>query len=316
MVVDRGEVVAEMTTEALVPAAAEPAIATSGGGELVVPQVIVEAGPATVARFLEFFAGRIANARTRAAYGGGGRAIPQVVRGARPRAPRRLAAPRGRLHPDPPGVGSYGEAAPGRDPHARRLARRQPSPPREPRRGGAGAEARRHQGGDAGPLADGSPEAPRVDRQGRPGRAPGPGAALGDALQLRSGKRGAGDASAGLLRAGEPGLVEAPREGREAPRRSGPPSGGRGPRRLRRGGRARGGEGGALPDAGPGGAAADGPGARPAARAGDDQAARRGGGAAALDVLPHVPGDRDHGVPVERRDPRARAAFGINCGTM
>ena len=48
------------------------------------------------------------------------------------------------------------------------------------------------------------------------------------------------DAEAGLLRAGEPGLVEAPREVWEAARRPGPPPGGRGPRRLRRGGRARG----------------------------------------------------------------------------
>ena len=39
-----------------------------------------------------------------------------------------------------------------------------------------------------------------------------------------------------------------------------------------------------------------------------DQAARLGCGAAALDVLPHVPGDGDHGVPVERGDPGARAA--------
>ena len=54
-----------MTTEALAPAAAEPAIAPGGGGEIVLPQVIVDAGPAAVARFLEFFAGRIANARTR-----------------------------------------------------------------------------------------------------------------------------------------------------------------------------------------------------------------------------------------------------------
>ena len=46
-------------------------------------------------------------------------------------------------------------------------------------------------------------EAPRVDRHGRPGRAPGPSAALGDALQLRAGERGVGDAAAGLLRAGE-----------------------------------------------------------------------------------------------------------------
>ena len=54
-----------MTTEALVPAAAEPAVVTSGGGEIVLPQVIVEAGPAAVGRYMEFFAGRIANARPR-----------------------------------------------------------------------------------------------------------------------------------------------------------------------------------------------------------------------------------------------------------
>ena len=47
--------------------------------------------------------------------------------------------------------------------------------------------------------------------------APGPGAALGHALQLRAGERGVGD---------------------EAARRAGPPPRGRGPRRLRRGGRA------------------------------------------------------------------------------
>ena len=94
-----------MTTEALVPAAAAPAIATGGAGEIVLPQVIVDAGPSAVARFLEFFAGRIANARTRAAYG---RAVGQFLgwceaRGLR--AARRLPAPRGHLHPDPPRVG-------------------------------------------------------------------------------------------------------------------------------------------------------------------------------------------------------------------
>ena len=65
-----------MTTEALVPAAAEPAIATGGGEEIVLPQMIIDAGPSAVARFLEFFAGRIANARTRAAYG---RAVGQFL---------------------------------------------------------------------------------------------------------------------------------------------------------------------------------------------------------------------------------------------
>ena len=63
-------------TEALVPGAAAPAIATGGGGEVVLPQVIVDAGPQATARFLEFFAGRIANARTRAAYG---RAVGQFL---------------------------------------------------------------------------------------------------------------------------------------------------------------------------------------------------------------------------------------------
>ena len=51
------------------PAAGEPAIAPGGGAEIVLPQVIVDAGPQATARFLEFFAGGIANARTRAAYG-------------------------------------------------------------------------------------------------------------------------------------------------------------------------------------------------------------------------------------------------------
>ena len=37
--------------------------------ELVLPRLIVDAGPAAVEKFLEFFAARIANARTRAAYG-------------------------------------------------------------------------------------------------------------------------------------------------------------------------------------------------------------------------------------------------------
>ena len=61
-----------MTTEVLAPA--EPATATGGGGEIVLPQVIVDAGPQAAARFLEFFAGRIANAR--AAYG---RAVGQCL---------------------------------------------------------------------------------------------------------------------------------------------------------------------------------------------------------------------------------------------
>ena len=40
------------------------------------PWLIVDAGPVAVARFLEFFAARIANRRTRAAYG---RAVGQFL---------------------------------------------------------------------------------------------------------------------------------------------------------------------------------------------------------------------------------------------
>ena len=63
-------------SEALVSAAAAPSAVERGGGELVLPRLIVDAGPNAVARFLEFFAGRIANEQTRAAYG---RAVGQFL---------------------------------------------------------------------------------------------------------------------------------------------------------------------------------------------------------------------------------------------
>ena len=63
-------------SEALVPAAAEPVVVADGKADVVLPALIVDAGPDAVARFLEFFAGRIANARTRAAYG---RAVGQFL---------------------------------------------------------------------------------------------------------------------------------------------------------------------------------------------------------------------------------------------
>ena len=149
-----------MTTEALVPAAAEPAAVTGGGGEIVLPQVIVDAGPAAVARFLEFFAGRIANARTRAAYG---QAVGQFLGWCEARGLRlRDVSP---LH-----VAAYIRTHPGSVPTVKQhlAAIRmlgdwldgQPGPPGEPRCGRAGAEARRHQGRDAGPLAVGGEEAP------------------------------------------------------------------------------------------------------------------------------------------------------------
>ena len=125
----------------------------AAGERLALPRLIVDAGPVAVEKFLEFFAARIANRRTRAAYG---RAVGQflawcealdlVLTAVSPLA-------RGGLHPDPPRVGAHGQAAPGGHPHARRLARRQPGYPGEPGGGRPGAEARRHDGRNAGALA-------------------------------------------------------------------------------------------------------------------------------------------------------------------
>ena len=58
-------------SEALVPvpSAGRPEIARPGAAAVALPAVIVDAGPAAVERFLEFFAAAIANDRTRAAYG-------------------------------------------------------------------------------------------------------------------------------------------------------------------------------------------------------------------------------------------------------
>ena len=51
-------------------------VIADGEADVVLPALIVDAGPDAVQRFLEFFAGRIANARTRAAYG---RAVGQFL---------------------------------------------------------------------------------------------------------------------------------------------------------------------------------------------------------------------------------------------
>ena len=52
---------------------------------LVLPRLIVDAGPATVEKFLEFFAARIANRRTRAAYERRQRDLTPVGADPRPR---------------------------------------------------------------------------------------------------------------------------------------------------------------------------------------------------------------------------------------
>ena len=62
--------------ESMMLAVAAPVVVTDRGADVVLPALIVDAGPDAVQRFLEFFAGRIANARTRAAYG---RAVGQFL---------------------------------------------------------------------------------------------------------------------------------------------------------------------------------------------------------------------------------------------
>ena len=69
------------------------------------------------------------------------------------------------LHPDAPRVGRDRDAPLGRDPDARRWLVVGQVRPVNPRRGGAGAEARRDEGRDAGPLAGGSEDATQVDRR-------------------------------------------------------------------------------------------------------------------------------------------------------
>ena len=64
------DLVRVLPSDALRPARA------AAGERLALPRLIVDAGPVAVARFLEFFAARIANRRTRAAYG---RAVGQFL---------------------------------------------------------------------------------------------------------------------------------------------------------------------------------------------------------------------------------------------
>ena len=287
-------------SEALVPAAAEPVVVADGKADVVLPALIVDAGPDAVARFLEFFAGRIANERTRAAYA---RAVGQFLAWCEARGlGLRSVSP---LH-----VAAYIRTHPGSVPTVKQhlaairmlcdwlvVSQVLPVNPAAAVRGPKHvvtkgstpvlmpAEARELLDCiDTGSLAGLRDQA----------------LLSGDALQLRAGERGPGDAKTGLLPAGEPGVVAAPREGRETARRPGPPPGSRGPRRLPRGRRARGRAGGAVSERGPGGRSADGAVVDAAGRAGHDQTAVGDRGAAALDLLPHVPGDGNHGVSVER----------------
>ena len=274
----------------------------------MLPGLIVDAGPAAVGKFLEFFAARIANRRTRAAYG---RAVGQFLAWCEARG-RALAAV------SPLHVAAYIRTHPGSAPTVKQhlaairmlgdwlvVSQVLPVNPAAAVRGpkhvvtkGAtpvlsSAEARR--------LLDAIDTAALAGRRDR---------ALVSVMLYSFARVSAvlrmrrqdyfRQESRGWLRLHEKGgkCHDVPAHHRAAEALDD----------LHRGGRARRGEGAALPERRPGGSEADGPGAVAASRPGQDQAAGGGRGFAALDLLPHVPGDGDHGVSVERRDARARAA--------
>ena len=284
------------------------ALTNSARTALVLPRLIVDAGPAAGEKFLEFFAARIANRRTRAAYG---RAVGQFLAWCAARGLGLTAvAP---LH-----VAAYIRTHPGSAPTVKQhlaalrmlgdwlvVSQVLPVNPAAAVRGAthvvttgatpglSPAEARRLlEAIDTGTLAGRRDRALVSVRLYSVARVS---AVIGMRRQdyFRQERRG-------WLRLHEKGGTR-----HDVPA---PPSGGRGARRLPRAGRARRGDGGALPERRPRGAAADGPGALAASRPDHDQATGGGGGSPALDLLPHVPGDGDHGVSVEWEDARTRAA--------
>ena len=290
------------------PDALRPARAASTA-RFVVPPLIVDAGPAAVEKVLEFFAARIANRRTRAAYG---RAVGQFLAWCAARGLGLTAV--SLLH-----VAAYIRTHPGSAPTVKRhlaairmlgdwlvVSQVLPVNPAAAVRGpthvvtkGATpvlspAEARRLlEPIDTATLAGRRDRALVSVRLYSVARVS---AVIGMRRQdyFRQERRG------WLIRLHEKGGTR-----HDVPA---PPSGGRGPRRLPRGGRAGRSEGGALPERRPRGATADGPGALAASHPGDDQAAGGSRRTVALDLLPYVPGHGDHGVLVERRDARTRAA--------
>ena len=295
-------------SEALVPASVEPVV-TDRGADVVLPALIVDAGPDAVQRFLEFFAGRIANPRTRAAYG---RAVGQFLGWCEARGLRlRDVSP---LH-----VAAYVRTHPGSVPTVKQhlaairmlgdwLVVNQVLPvnPAAAVRGPKHVVTK----GATPPVL--SPAEARklletIDTDTLAGLrdrallsvmlysfARGERGVWGCGDRTTSG-RGAGGGSGSMRRAGG-GTTSRPTTGRR--RRSTSTS--RRPGSMSRRWR--------CSRAWTRRAPVDGPGVAAAGSPGDDQAARRGRGTPTFHVLPHVSGDGDHSVLVERGNPRARAA--------
>ena len=294
-------------SEALVPVVDRREIARPGAAAVVLPEVIVDAGPAAVERFLEFFAAAIANDRTRAAYG---QAVGQFLGwcGARGLGLRAIAP----LH-----VAAYIRTHPGSVPTVKQHL----------------AAIRAicdwlvvHQVLPVNPAAAVRGPKHVVTKGATPVLTPAEARALLDRIDTgtRVGLRDRAllsvmvysfarvSAAVGMRRQdyfrqelrGWLRLHEKGGKRHDVPAHHPGRGGGRGVSRRRR---RRGCEGPAVSERRPGGPSER---AAPGAprRAGDDQAAGGGRGAAGVDVLPHVSGDGHHGVPVERGDARARAA--------
>ena len=274
--------------------ALRPARAASTA-RLVLPQLIVDAGPVEVARFLEFFAARIANRRTRAAYG---RAVGQFLAWCEARGLALAAV-------SPLHVAAYIRTHPGSAPTGKQhlaalrmlgdwlvVSQVIPVNPAAVVRGPthvvttgatpvlAPAEARRLLAAiDTGTLTGRRDRALVSVRRYSFAR-------VSAVIAMRRQDYFRQERQ-GWLRLHEKGGTrhDVPAHHRAAA---------------------------ALDDylerAGLDAATADGPDALTASRPGHDQAAGGGGGSPALDLLPHVPGDGDHSVSVEWGDARTRAA--------
>ena len=183
------------------PDALRPARAASAE-LLALPRLIVDAGPVAVARFLEFFAARIANRRTRAAYG---RAVGQLLAWCEARGLALEAV-------SPLHVAAYIRTHPGSAPTVKQhlaairmlgdwlvVSQVLPVNPAAAVRGPKHVVTK-----GATPVLTPAETrlAPRPDRHGAAGRPARPGAAERAGLQLRAGERGGRDAAAGLLPAG------------------------------------------------------------------------------------------------------------------
>jgi len=139
-------------------------VVTVGGVQMVMPQLVIDAGAAAIERFLEFFAAQLRQRPNPRGLRARGRTVSDVVSGARAQSARAGAPPRRGVYPHPSGIGPDRQAAPRGDPRPLRLARRVADPAGQSRRRRPRPEARRHDRQHARPDGGGDPGAPGPHR--------------------------------------------------------------------------------------------------------------------------------------------------------